>query len=415
MQGTGQDGRITASDVRRAIAAGKQGRVRIRDGSVGGLILLAGKRGATWEVEFKPPGRNRDGKRYGSKYLKIGDVRAVSPEDARRAVVQVKDAVLHGRDPRAERRAAQERAAAPSWAELRSDYVAYLLRRLPNPRSRQNEIGYIARVFNILDARAPLRSFGLPDTYHLIDNLPPEGVLCRQCLGAFGRLHDWARGRELIDTPNPARLLPRGARPRKPDPRRRALSLNELACLWRCAGALVSLECNLLRLMISLPLRKGEVSALEWGWLDRTAGLVTVPGKKMKGGEDHSLPLGTMARRVLDAIADGAWPTTGRVFKTSNAHVADWGRFKSRVDTLVPLPAWVFHDLRRSFVSALAEHGHAEPVLDMMLAHRASSTRSGVLGVYQVSRRLPEQRAAMAAWDGLLAAAIDGQVVQLRA
>jgi hypothetical protein len=63
----------------------------------------------------------------------------------------------------------------------------------------------------------------------------------------------------------------------------------------------------------------------------------------------------------------------------------------------------------------LAEQGYAEPVLDMMLAHRASSTRSGVLGTYQVARRLPEQRAAMAAWDGLLATAIDGRVAQLRA
>jgi hypothetical protein len=38
-----------------------------------------------------------------------------------------------------------------------------------------------------------------------------------------------------------------------------------------------------------------------------------------------------------------------------------------------------------------------------------------VIGVYQTARRLPEQRAAIAAWDALLTAAIDRQVVQLRA
>jgi integrase len=206
------------------------------------------------------------------------------------------------------------------------------------------------------------------------------------------------------------RLLPRGARPRKSAPRQRALSISELAALWHGAETLIPLERDLLQLLIALPLRKGEASTLEWGWINRTTGMVAVPGKRMKNGEDHALPLGVLARQVLDQIAAGPWPTSGRVFRSNNARVAEWGRFKKRIDEAVPLPApWTFHDFRRSFVSILAEHRHAEAVLDAMLAHRASATRSGVLAVYQTARLVPEQRAAMAAWGSLLAAAIEGR------
>ena len=64
---------------------------------------------------------------------------------------------------------------------------------------------------------------------------------------------------------------------------------------------------------------------------------------------------------------------------------------------------WRLHDIRRSFVSHLAEAGHDETVCDMILNHAASSTRAGVLGTYQRSSRWPAQVAAMKSWGELLA------------
>ena len=406
-KGTGQDGRITLGDVRTALAAGKQARLLLRDGVVHGLYLLAGRRGAQWWVEYKPPGRDQDGRRHSTRHFKLGNVQALSPDSARQAAAQVKQGVLNGQDPKAARRAAQRRATAPGWAGVRDDYLAHLQRRLTNPRSRQNEVSYIIAVFELLDPRRPLRELNLADIHRLIDQLPREGVLARQRLAALGRLLDWARSRDITDMPNPVRLLPRGARPRNPPPRQRALSLSELRSLWFGAEKLAPFECRLLRMLIAVPLRKGEVSTLEWHWIDRAAGAITLPGRTMKNGEDHSIPLGRLARQTLDQISNGdAWPISGRVFVSANARVAEWSSFKQHIDAVVPLSApWVFHDFRRSFVSALAERGHAEAVLDQMLAHRASSTRSGVLGVYQISKQLPAQRRAMAEWDALLAGA----------
>ena len=422
MWGTGQDGKITVGDVRRVLdavrrarTAGEQSRVIIRDGAVHGCSLRAGGRGATWWVEFKPPGRDRNGKRRGSRHLKLGDVQALSPNAARQTAARVKHEVLQGRDPCTERKAAQAQAVAECWADVRAQYFAYLQHRLPNPRSRQNEISYIEAVFHVLNPRSPLRGVELSDVFHLLQQMPAIGVLASQRLAALGRLLDWARVRGVTDMPNPVRLLPRENRPRRPAPRKRALSLFELGALWRGAGQLMPLERDLLRLLIALPLRKSEAAALEWGWIDRDAGTVSLPAKLMKNGEPHTVPLGEMAREVLDTAAGATWPVTGRIFRSPNARVLDWARCKRRIDEAVPLPAWTFHDCRRSFVSALAEHGHSEPVLDQMLAHRASSTRTGVLAVYQVARRLPEQRAAMTAWDKLLNLAIHDNVIRLKA
>jgi integrase len=413
--GTGQGGKITVLDVRKALEEGRQSRLLVRDAFIHGLYLRVGSFGGVWWLEYKPPGRDSAGRRHATRHLKLGDVRALSPDGARQAAAQAKQQVLVGKDPKGERAAAQQRLVAPGWTQIKANYLAHLRRQLVNNRSLWNETHNIEAVFGILDARAPLRELGLPDVHRVIDQSPATGVLARARVDALGRLLDWARSRNIIDVANPVRMLSRSDRPKPPAPRRRALSLSELGQLWWGTETLDKLERTLLRMQISLPLRRSEVAALEWDWINPVTGMITLPGKVMKTGEDHSLPLGAKARAVLDEIADNDWPVSGRVFKSNNMQLVNWSAFKRRVDARTPLPAWVFHDFRRSFVSVLAEHGHAEPVLDLMLAHRTA--RSGTMGVYQISQRLPDQRRAMAEWDRLLDGAIDGggNVVKLRA
>jgi integrase len=339
----------------------------------------------------------------------------------------VKLAILRGQDPIAARKQAQAKATAPGWLQVRDEYLAHLQRRLLNRGSLKNEHVRLAHVFSVIDPRRPLREIGIREVATLTDKLP-QGAVGAHAVSALGRLLDWARAREIVDTANPVRLLPRGARPRRPPPRRRMLSLDELSQLWRVADRLAPIERDLLRLLIAVPLRRSEVGSIEWGWIDRGTNTINMPESAMKE-EDHVLPLGALARGVLGGIAkrtssaaDGrtaastprsreveTWPTAGRVFKTANVGVVNWWLFKRRIDELVSLePAWTFHDFRRSFVSLLAERGHHEAVLDQMISHKQSATRSGVLGIYQRSQRLPEQRRAMMEWDALIAGALGG-------
>jgi hypothetical protein len=71
---------------------------------------------------------------------------------------------------------------------------------------------------------------------------------------------------------------------------------------------------------------------------------------------------------------------------------------------------WAWHDMRRSFATALGEAGVSEVVADAVLNHRQSATRGGVLGVYQRASRWPEQVTAIGLWGRLLADAIEGRI-----
>jgi integrase len=100
-------------------------------------------------------------------------------------------------------------------------------------------------------------------------------------------------------------------------------------------------------------------------------------------------------------------PTSGLVFPAprSGKAIDTFGKIKKAVDEALKVKFhWRFHDHRRSFVTALAEAGFHEAVLDAILNHRQSATRSGVLGTYQHALRLPEQAAAMKKWCEILSA-----------
>jgi integrase len=63
---------------------------------------------------------------------------------------------------------------------------------------------------------------------------------------------------------------------------------------------------------------------------------------------------------------------------------------------------WTYHDCRRTFASHLGEAGQDRDVVDGILNHKASSTSSGVMGVYNRSTRWPAQVAVMNVWGKML-------------
>jgi hypothetical protein len=95
-------------------------------------------------------------------------------------------------------------------------------------------------------------------------------------------------------------------------------------------------------------------------------------------------------------------PISGGIVKTFN-------EMKLALTAATGVRGWTWHDMRRSFATALGEAGVVEAVADAVLNHRQSATRGGVLGVYQRASRWPEQVKAMEVWARLLAGAIEGR------
>ena len=110
----------------------------------------------------------------------------------------------------------------------------------------------------------------------------------------------------------------------------------------------------------------------------------------------------------------------------SGKPVNTFSDIKRAIDEASRIPDFVWHDFRRSFVTALAEAGVPETVADAILNHRQSATRSGVRAAYNHAALTTQKVAIMSAWGELVAHAVEygawpregkapGNVVPLRA
>jgi len=140
------------------------------------------------------------------------------------------------------------------------------------------------------------------------------------------------------------------------------------------------------------------------------------PGSKTKNGKVHTLPLPEAVMEIIDRRRKAGTvyglvfpgPNDGKVF-------SGWSRLLGRLREASKVEDFGFHAVRRGFVTALANHGFDADLLDGMLNHSASETRSGVKGVYNRSERLQDRCRAMMAWAELVMAAVDdAEVIELK-
>jgi integrase len=116
----------------------------------------------------------------------------------------------------------------------------------------------------------------------------------------------------------------------------------------------------------------------------------------MKAGEAHELPLSPAARAILEARATAS----ALVFPSGNDTPFDnWDALLMRVRRKIGegqkarADRFNLHDIRRAFVSLLAEDFDVD-ALDQVLAHK----RTGVAAIYQRSNRWPARVKALESW-----------------
>jgi hypothetical protein len=66
-----------------------------------------------------------------------------------------------------------------------------------------------------------------------------------------------------------------------------------------------------------------------------------------------------------------------------------------------PIAPWQLHDLRRSFVTHMAEQNLAPPHIVEACVNHISGHKGGIAGVYNKAAYASEKRAAFAAWGEL--------------
>jgi integrase len=195
---------------------------------------------------------------------------------------------------------------------------------------------------------------------------------------------------------------------------KRVLTDEEIRDLWagldagRKADDVPDCYVKLVRALLLTALRRAEAADASWPevqYLDREdyrGNVLTIPASRMKGKQDHAVPLTPMVlaligKRPKDVKANPfIFSTTGgkRPFSGfSKAKAAldkhiDRLRKKDRRD---PMPAWVLHDLRRTAKTLMTRAGVRPDISERVLAHAIP----GVEGVYDRWGYLPEKLDAL--------------------
>lgn len=167
--------------------------------------------------------------------------------------------------------------------------------------------------------------------------------------------------------------------------RDRVLADDEIRRLW----AVDHRHGDLLRFLLLTGQRIGEAQRATWEHVDLAAARWTIPAEHAKNKRAHWVPLPRPALEILDRQERNR----RRVFGiASDTAVQAWVRRWCRAQKIVP--AFVPHDLRRTFATRLNDLGVAPHVVEKMLNHSVL----GVAGIYNRATFEPERAAAAALW-----------------
>jgi integrase len=177
--------------------------------------------------------------------------------------------------------------------------------------------------------------------------------------------------------------------------RTRVLSDAELAAIWRALGN--DRYGDIVRLLILTGQRREEIGGLRWIEIvpgpgpDR--GAIILPPERTKNSQQHELPLSPVALAILNRQRE-----RGHFVFGGSGGFSGWSNHKAALDAKLTLGAgFRLHDLRRTVATRMGDLGVLPHVVEAILNH-ISGFRSGVAGVYNLTRYEPEMREALARW-----------------
>jgi integrase len=396
-----------------------------RDSLIPGFALIATRRAAHWCLFFQPPGHRPDGRRWGGgARVTLGDAFLTPVREARTAALAAKQVIREGGDPLKKQQAARaaaegQRALAPTIT--RGAFALYekaiKARSEPKLKSRLQHLRYVAKAIDLLDVRdRQLQAILAGEIRIMFETLRASGSERWHIYIAFARFMTWCRKNELISV-NPCDSLDRADKPRVGKSRDHTPSIATLQKVWNAAEREQPYARDLLRLLLLLPLRRTEACCLRWREVDLEGRRIVLGAERMKNRTGFVLPMSKSALELLSARKPDAARPDAFVFPTLEGNPFNgWNHSLVRIRKAIGEAGndrgsrFNPHDVRRSFVSELAERGFDPDLLDLLLAH----SRRGVFGIYQRSSRMEERKAAVETWASLLLdTATVGNVVRL--
>ncbi|MBU8538738.1 tyrosine-type recombinase/integrase [Falsiroseomonas tokyonensis] len=362
------------------------------------------------------------------KRKRIGEYGTLTPAAARTRAEKLRGQVLDGGDPVAAAAAARAAAEAAAKAE------AYTTRALLDEWQAAKQVQQKGRSFATAKGSLakhlkpwldrPASALTPDDVMGLLDDLAGGGQAgAAVYLRARGHAaFAWAVSRRRLAA-NPFTGV---SSPVKAGVRDRVLTDAELGEAWRAAGTLGWPYGPYLRFLMLTLQRREEVAGMRWAELAEDGGRWTLPAARAKNGRAHVVHLATEAREVLrEAPRFGAceYVFTSRGTGSVNGFARAAERLRAAVQAdreargaealaahrgRLPALDWVWHDFRRTGVTAIAAMGFAPHVADRILNH-VEGTINGVAAIYQRHEFLPERERALLAWSRFILASAAGR------
>ncbi len=398
----------------------------IKDSEIDGFRLIVNTQRVLWRQLLQPRGRNpATGRRWTIVPHELGDARTMTVAEARAAALAAKGAIRQGRDPHKERLASRASSVAQRSIILTTagDVAALYAQTIGarthlSDRSKRKRIHYVNKALRLMGGGAiALTAIDTRAVRLMIDAVDSSQFERHHVFGELDRFMAWCVKRELIPI-NPCLGIDRDDRPRPGRSRDHTPSVATIRRAWDAVEDAPGHISALIHFLLLVPLRREEGQGLLWSEVSLDEKRIAIRAERMRVRQPHSLPLSEPAIAILSERLS-CRGRNDRVFAPpSGAKTINWDYWVTRIrvaldeDHLERSRRFNLHDIRRSFVSALAERGLDVDLLDQLLSH----TRKGVFGTYQRSSRWREKEAAMAAWAELVVPSIArNNVVAIRA
>lgn len=340
------------------------------------------------------------------RWHRLGKVGEITLAQARTLARQALGVVASGGDPAGERQAKRQMAKSPEedprFQAVRERYLAHCAARALRPDTLKS-YGHVLRgAVPPSWRKRPVGDFTRADHMRLLDSLIAEGKvsMARLTNVVLTTFWNWCVTRSLITT-SPAQGVKLEVMPR---PRERALTLDELRCVWQAASAMEGAAAAVIVTLLLTGQRLGETRQMRWQDvdLDGPSPMWTIPATTTKNGRQHLVPLSgplVLLIKSLKRLGDHVFTASGRLpIAAERVHAARTAIAK----TLPDIEHFTPHDLRRSVVTGLHEHGLADPHTIELIVNHIGGLRGGIAGIYDRSLKLAERRRALDAWAKLV-------------
>jgi integrase len=195
---------------------------------------------------------------------------------------------------------------------------------------------------------------------------------------------------------------------RRPQPRARALTDDELRIAWKAAGSarLAQPIGDLVKILLLTGLRLRECALMGRSEIGAD-GWVTIPPARMKAGKEHRIWLPATAHAII-----ARQPVIGDfVFRKNDGPLRSFSSLKVQIDTViteinggVPLQAWCFHDLRRTARSRWSRLAPVD-ICERGLAHALPG--GTIRNTYDKHRYEDELKSLFERWESVLLNIVD--------